>query len=84
MRSILRLPRKRAVRRRGGRPIFPKAAVIPTSPVLDRTGMRVGETVEGPALIEETDSTTILLPGDRAAISPRGHLVIDIGGTGDD
>ena len=63
---------------------FPESGGYTDVPVLDRTGMRVGETVEGPALIEETDSTTILLPGDRAAISPRGHLVIDIGGTGDD
>ena len=36
--------------------------------------------IEGPALIEETDSTTVVLPGDRAAISSRGHLVIEIGG----
>jgi N-methylhydantoinase A/oxoprolinase/acetone carboxylase beta subunit len=40
----------------------------------------VGETVEGPTLIEETDSTTVVLPGDSATISSRGHLVIDIRG----
>ena len=45
--------------------------------------MQIGAVVEGPALVEETDSTTVILPGDRAAISPRGHLVIDIGGKRD-
>ena len=48
--------------------------------MLDRAGLAAGEAIDGPALIEETDSTTVVLPGDRAAISPRGHLVIEIGG----
>ena len=59
---------------------FPENGGYTQVQVLDRTGLAIGETVEGPALIEETDSTTVVLPGDRATISPRGHLVIDIGG----
>ena len=39
-----------------------------------------GERVPGPALIEEPDSTTVVLPGDTAFVSPRGHLLIDVGG----
>ncbi len=66
------------------RAYFPESGGYTEIQVLDRTGLRVGERVEGPALIEETDSTTLVLPGDRAAISPRGHLVIDIGGEGDE
>ena len=72
-----------------GRPSARRQAYFPESSgyidvqVLDRTGLRIGQTITGPALIEETDSTTVVLPGDRAAISPRGHLVIDIGGKGD-
>ena len=62
---------------------FPEMGGYTDVPVLDRTGMPVGETIEGPALIEETDSTTVVLPGDRAAVSPRGHLVIEIGGKTD-
>jgi N-methylhydantoinase A len=63
---------------------FPETDGYTQIPVLDRTGMRTGEAIDGPALIEEADSTTIVLPGDRAAISPRGHLVIDIGGKADE
>ena len=59
---------------------FPESGGYTEVQVFDRTGLAVGESIEGPALIEETDSTTVVLPGDRATISPRGHLVIDIGG----
>ena len=59
---------------------FPESGGYTEVQVLDRTGLVVGETVEGPTLIEETDSTTVVLPGDSATISPRGHLVIDIRG----
>jgi len=62
---------------------FPESGGYTEVQVLDRTGLRIGEAIEGPALIEETDSTTVVLPGDRATISPRGHLVIDIGGNSD-
>ncbi len=74
----------------GARPPASRQAYFPETngyvevPVLDRMGMRIGDATTGPALIEETDSTTVVLPGDRAAISPRGHLVIDIGGKEDD
>jgi N-methylhydantoinase A len=62
---------------------FPETDGFTDVEVLDRAGLRIGEKIEGPALIEEADSTTIILPGDRAAISPRGHLVINIGGNSD-
>lgn len=62
---------------------FPEAGGYTDVPVLDRAGMRVGETVDGPALIEETDSTTVVLPGDCVSVSPRGHLVIETGGKTD-
>lgn len=66
-----------AARRRA---YFPESGGYTETQVLDRAGLAAGETIDGPALIEETDSTTVVLPGDRAAISPRGHLVIEIGG----
>jgi N-methylhydantoinase A/oxoprolinase/acetone carboxylase beta subunit len=39
----------------------------------------VGETVDGPAIIEEAEATTLLLPGSTAAVSARGHLIITVG-----
>ena len=48
--------------------------------MLDRAAMRQGETHAGPALIEEAESTTVLLPGDTAEISSRGNLILNLGG----
>jgi N-methylhydantoinase A len=57
---------------------FPEAGGYIETAVVDRAGMAVGEAVTGPAIIEEPDSTSLVLPGDTARISPRGHLIIDI------
>ncbi len=48
-------------------------------PVIDRDALPVGEIVEGPAIIEEAEATTLLLPRSTAAVSARGHLVITVG-----
>jgi N-methylhydantoinase A len=48
-------------------------------PVYDRIDAPVGETLEGPLLIEEKVSTTIVHPGDRARLLPEGPIVITIG-----
>ena len=37
-----------------------------------------GATVTGPAILEDLDSTTVMLPGDVARLSEEGHLIIDI------
>ena len=44
------------------------------------TGRRwpTGGSITGPAIVEDPDSTTVILPGDVARISPTGHLIIDI------
>jgi N-methylhydantoinase A len=47
--------------------------------VLWRSSLRAGETIEGPAVIEEANSTILLHPGDRATVHPWGHLIITVG-----
>lgn len=47
--------------------------------VVDRRALPVGEVVEGPAIIEEAEATTVLLPNCRASVSAAGHLVITLG-----
>jgi N-methylhydantoinase A len=59
---------------------FPESGGMVSSLVVDRYAMVPGEFVEGPALIEEREATTVILPGDRAAIGKNGHLMIEIGG----
>ena len=47
--------------------------------IIDRSALPVGETIEGPAIIEEAAATTVLLPRCTASVSPRGHLIITLG-----
>ena len=52
-------------------------------PVYHRQTLRPGHTLDGPAIIEQLDSTTPIFPGDRAAVDPAGNLAIRIhGGAG--
>lgn len=46
--------------------------------ILWRPCLAPGFTVEGPAIIEESNSTTVLFPGDVARVTEHGHLVISI------
>jgi N-methylhydantoinase A/oxoprolinase/acetone carboxylase beta subunit len=47
--------------------------------VLDRYAMRSGDVYAGPALVEERESTTVVLPGDTVTLSENGNLVITVG-----
>ena len=46
--------------------------------ILWRPSLAPGFRVEGPAVIEEPNSTTVLFPGDVAQITEHGHIVISI------
>jgi N-methylhydantoinase A len=54
------------------------AGFVPT-PVYKRTSLRRGNEIEGPALIEEHASTTVIAPGDRMTVDAFANLVIAIG-----
>jgi 5-oxoprolinase (ATP-hydrolysing) len=47
------------------------------TPVLAREGLPVGHGVDGPALILDSVSTTIVEPGWRARVDPIGNLILD-------
>ena len=59
---------------------FSEAGKAVTTPVFIREQLLAGNQIEGPALIEEHASTTVVLPGDRLSVDPYGNLVIAIGG----
>jgi N-methylhydantoinase A len=42
----------------------------------DRSALRAGNVVRGPAIVMEMDSTTLVLPGCSATVDPYGNLVI--------
>lgn len=60
------------------RVIFDDAAHALDTRILWRPCLPPGFSVEGPAIIEESNSTTVLFPGDVARVTEHGHLVISI------
>ena len=49
-------------------------------PIYDRDRLAPCQAVDGPAIVEEYASTTVLLPGDVARPSPSGELIVAVGG----
>lgn len=52
--------------------------VFASTPVYDRYLLRTGDTIDGPALIEETESTCVIALGDQAVVDQLGNLIIHI------
>jgi N-methylhydantoinase A len=50
--------------------------------VYHRDSLAVGEAIEGPAIIEESDSTTLIHAGDTLSVHESGVLILTIGGAG--
>lgn len=48
-------------------------------PVYDRYRLGAGAEVRGPAIVEERETTVVLLPGDIGAVDGHGNLLIDLG-----
>jgi N-methylhydantoinase A len=62
---------------RGERPVwFSETAGFTSCAVLDRTRLRWGNVVAGPAVIEELDATTLVHPGYQATVDQYGNLVV--------
>jgi len=58
--------------------IFTDPAKPQRTRIVWRPSLAAGSRVEGPAVIEEPNATTLLHPGDVATVSEAGHLVIDV------
>jgi 5-oxoprolinase (ATP-hydrolysing) len=68
--------------RKGDRPAyFPEAGGFVPTPVYDRYALAPGETLVGPAIVEERESTTVVPPGDRLEVDSRGNLRIRVART---
>ena len=48
------------------------------SRIFDRIDLLPGQSINGPAIIEQLDTTTLVYPGDVAVVTPDGHLIITI------
>lgn len=60
------------------RAYFPEAGGFVDCPVYDRYALASGETVAGPALIEERESTCVLGPNDHLTVDLLMNLVIEV------
>ena len=46
------------------------------TPIFDRPSLPAGFTFEGPAIIEEFGSTTVMMPGQHLTVDPHGILIV--------
>ena len=76
-----------AAARKGERPAFfaspdhPAGRFVPT-PVYDRYRLGPGAAINGPAIIEERESTAVIGPGGRVRVNERLDLAVEVGGGG--
>ncbi len=60
---------------KGTRPIYaPETGSLIEATVYDRYALKSGDTIEGPAVIEEQEATTILPADGKATVDPAGNL----------
>jgi len=59
---------------------FPEAGGLTSCKVINRYALQLHHRFEGPALVEEKESTTVVLPGDVVSVTKAGNLMITIGG----
>jgi N-methylhydantoinase A len=57
---------------------FPESGGMARTKVVNRYALTEAHRILGPALVEERESTTVVLPGDAVSLSAVGNLIIDI------
>jgi N-methylhydantoinase A len=57
---------------------FPETNGYVDVAVLDRAALAEAGAIAGPAIIEDADASTVVLPGDDARIDAHGHVIITI------
>ena len=57
---------------------FPEAGGFVACPIYDRDKLRFGNRFAGPAIVEQMDSTTVLLPGMTATVEPYLNLILEM------
>ncbi len=63
--------------RRAVRPVyFKEAGEFVDCPVYDRPRLHPGNLIPGPAIVEQMDATTVILPGQHADVDPWGNLMV--------
>ena len=58
---------------------LPEAGGFVSCPVYDRERLQAGNRIAGPAIVEQMDTTTIVLPGMVAVVEPYMNLILEAG-----
>ena len=58
---------------------LPEAGGWTNCPVHDRDKLQPGNRIPGPAIIEQMDATTVVLPGMSATVEPYANLILEAG-----
>ena len=67
------------IARAGERPAcFDSAKGMIPCPVYDRTRLAPGHRFDGPAIVDQLDSTTVVYPGQRAVVDDYLNIVVDV------
>jgi N-methylhydantoinase A len=67
-----------AARKERRRVHMPEVGGFLDCPVYDRYRLGVGAELMGPAIVEERETTVLLLPGDRGRLDAHGNLLVDV------
>ena len=59
--------------------LFEEAEGYIDTPIFDRASLGAGAEIAGPAIVEQLDSTTVIMPGQTAQVERYGNIIIDIG-----
>ena len=66
---------------RGSRDCYFPGAGFVESPVWDRYRLSPGTSIDGPAIVQERESTTVIPPGSAAVVDEWQNLVVSVGGS---
>jgi N-methylhydantoinase A len=67
----------------GERPVyFEEAGGFVPTPVYRRDVLRAGHRLDGPSIVAQMDATTVLLPGQWAAVDAQANLLVHVEGEG--
>ncbi|MQA72896.1 MAG: hydantoinase/oxoprolinase family protein [Solirubrobacterales bacterium] len=70
--------------RKGARAVyFDETAEFTDTPIYDRSRLAAGARIDGPAVIEQTDTTVLVPPGARASVDRYLNVVIEVSAGGD-
>ena len=69
-----------AIKAKESRPVyFEETNGFVDTPIYDRAGLMQGTTFSGPAIVEQIDTTTIVLPDQQVRVDDFGNLIISAG-----